>query len=246
MQFLGPKLEEVRLDLVRRLREQRKSEVARRLQQVANEIAKVLNEDFLSIRQRLGLIRAASSQTAGATGSSLGRVDLGGAEPGQWVEGSSEPGSTKNPTTRSGQGQGRGREAPNIPRAGSPDPAGERAVDPAGGEGTRPRPRGGFQVAYENLGVEEDRSRYDPNTLRILINLDHPAVKEALGDGSTSDVSFLRLSYEVAFSEYAIALGYETMRDDPEIPPDDLLYEIRTSLNRVSRSASALYRTRDT
>jgi hypothetical protein len=96
-------------------------------------------------------------------------------------------------------------------------------------------------VSYENLGQEDDRSRYDPNTLRILINLDHPAVREALGDGTTTDVSFLRLSYEIAFSEYAIALGYETMRDDPDIPPDDLLYEIRTSLNRVSRSAAALY-----
>lgn len=52
---------------------------------------------------------------------------------------------------------------------------------------------------------------------------------------------FKRLSYEVAFSEYAMALGYETAREDPNIPPDDLLY-LGASLNRVSVAAAWLYR----
>jgi len=49
------------------------------------------------------------------------------------------------------------------------------------------------------------------------------------------------LSYELAFTEYALALGYEMANRDPDIPSDDLLYEIRASLNRVSAAAASLY-----
>jgi len=83
---------------------------------------------------------------------------------------------------------------------------------------------------------------YDSSALTILINLDHLVVAAALGDGNVEDPGFKRLSYEVAFSEYAMALGYETAREDPDIPADDLLYEVRASLNRVSVAAASLYR----
>ena len=35
---------------------------------------------------------------------------------------------------------------------------------------------------------------------------------------------------EIAFSEYAMALGYELLNKDPNMPADDLLYEFRSSL----------------
>ena len=54
--------------------------------------------------------------------------------------------------------------------------------------------------------------------------------------------TFRRLSYEIAFSEYSMALGYEMAQHDPDIPAYDLLYEIRATLNRVSTSAASLYR----
>jgi hypothetical protein len=78
-----------------------------------------------------------------------------------------------------------------------------------------------------------------------LINLDHPAVKNALrsANGSTDDASFKRLSYELAFTEYALALGYEMTNRDPAMPADDVLYEIRVALNRVSVAAADLYST---
>ena len=78
--------------------------------------------------------------------------------------------------------------------------------------------------------------------MRILINLDHPVVAAALGDGGEEEPSFRRLSYEIAFSEYAMALGYEMAKRDSQIAADDLLYEVRFTLNRVSVAAAALYR----
>ncbi len=83
---------------------------------------------------------------------------------------------------------------------------------------------------------------YDPPTLTILINLDHALVSAALGDGNVEDTTFRRLSYEIAFSEYAMGLGYEISKQDPNIPADDLLYEVRSTLNRISTAAVALYR----
>ena len=53
---------------------------------------------------------------------------------------------------------------------------------------------------------------------------------------------FRRLSYEIAFSEYAMGLGYEVFKQDPNIPADDLLYEVRSTLNRVAAAAASLYK----
>jgi hypothetical protein len=97
-------------------------------------------------------------------------------------------------------------------------------------------------VEYRNLGASIERSRYEPVTLSILINLDHAVVKAALADGKVEDPTFRRLSYEIAFSEYAMALGYEMLREDPNLPGDDVLYEVRSSLNRIAAAAAALYR----
>jgi hypothetical protein len=78
--------------------------------------------------------------------------------------------------------------------------------------------------------------------LAILINLDHPLVSAALGDGGTEDLAFRRLSYELAFTEYAMALGYEVSEQDPNIPADDLLFEVKSTLHRISTAAVDLYR----
>ena len=53
---------------------------------------------------------------------------------------------------------------------------------------------------------------------------------------------FRRLCYEIAFSEYSMGLGCEIVKQDPNIPADDLLYEVRSCLNRVAAAAVALYR----
>jgi hypothetical protein len=132
---------------------------------------------------------------------------------------------------------------PSVQARGILDPLGDNAVDPVGGvDGKQRRPRGGFKVEYKNLGKNVERSMYDPTALTILINLDHPLVVAALGDGHVEDTTFRRLSYEIAFSEYAMGLGYEISKQDPNIPADDLLYEVRSTLNRISSAAVALYR----
>jgi len=242
--FIGSKLEEVRAALVRRSREARKTEQARRLAAEADKIAEILNEDFRKISERLHQIRAASSRKGAARSQAATRAADN--EPDEWTRGVEAPGVlVKTPPKQpnpSPEAQPP-RPTPQVQPRGHPDALGDNAVDPVGGrEGNRRRPQGGFRVEYRPLGGDAERSVYDPITLTIIINLEHPLVMAALGDGHVEDTTFRRLSYEMAFSEYAMGLGYELSQQDPNMPPDDLLYEVRSTLNRISTAAVALYR----
>jgi hypothetical protein len=238
--FLGSKLDEVRQEQVRSSREAHKSEQMRRLAQEADRIADFLNQDFRYLRERLDQIRAASA-SKGLAKSLFGSSADGGTSDSAWEKGTLERGHVEQSRRDSGAGQGPGRKAPDIAAAGQPDAAAKQSVDPAGGEGSKRRSRGGFEVRYESLGRDEQRSKYDRSSLAILINLDHSAVANALKSTGSQDPVFKRLSYEIAFSEYAMALGYELARQDPDMPADDLLYEVRATLNRVSKAAASLY-----
>lgn len=242
--FIGSKLEEVRKLQVQKLREAQKTEEARRLTVEARRIAEILNEDFKRVMGRLNDIRSASAKPGGV-GAHFGDSSQSGDEDGVWVEGTTIPGVLEVPSGRDAPAVNlaRGRPDPGVGREGHPKEHGEAAVDPAGGRGIKTRhPRGGFSVDFRHLGDDSDRSKFDRTSLSILINLDHPVVKSALRGGKVEDVSFRRLAYEIAFTEYSVALGYEMAEQDPDIPADDLLYEVRSTLNRVSVSAAPLYR----
>lgn len=239
--FIGSKLEEVRKQQVQKLRAAQKTEEARRLSVEAQRIAEILNKDFKAVIGKLRDIRSASARP-GDLSAHFGDSALADTEEGVWVEGSTTPGDLEA-SEGGNKGAKTGRPDPNIGRRGKPNDDGESAVDPVGGTGkNQHRPRGGFNVDFRNLGEEADRSKYDRTSLTILINLDHPVVKNALrSGGGVEDLNFRRLSYEIAFTEYSVALGYEMAEQDPDIPADDLLYEVRTTLNRISTSAASLY-----
>jgi hypothetical protein len=238
--FIGSKLEEVRLEQVRLSREANKTEQMRRLSQEAEKISEFLNRDFEQLRDRLQQIRAAAS-SRGPTRSLFGSDPAGSESKDQWQKGTQERGTVEEASSSKVTGKGTGRHAPDVPSEAKLDPKGEQSVDPVGGNGSRQRPRGGFRVSYKNMGREQPRSEYDRTGLAILINLDHPAVANALKNSSSEDPIFKRLSYEIAFSEYAMALGHEFIRQDPDMPADDLLFDVRATLNRVARSAAPLY-----
>lgn len=238
--FIGSKLEEVRHILLEQEAAARKSEEARRLQNASDQIAELINSDYEDQQRKLAQIRSATAR-GGMTGAA-GEGFPGGDEPSAWVQGTSLPGTIpdREPSVQP-HTVGVPRKA-DVPRHGEPDDQGVDPLDPVGGEGARRRPRGGFTVKFRNLGEDQDRSRYDMERKTIYINLDHPAVVAALGSGGVEETTFRRLSYEIAFTEYAIAIGWEISQLDPDTPADDLLYEIRSSHERVARAAADLYR----
>jgi hypothetical protein len=238
--FVGSKLEQVRQELVANERDAREQEEARRLAKHADDLADVLNEDFVSQMQRLRDIRAATSRS-GSAAALQGAGAGGDQEPDLWTEGLDQPGELEPPKPDAGEGEGDGRPPPVIPKVGHPVEDGDAVVSPAGGEGQRKRPRGGFSVHFRDLGEDEDRSMYDSNGMAIIINKQHPVVAAALRREGIESISFRRLSYEIAFSEYAIALSYEMVNRDPAMPADDVLYDIRATLKRITRAAAPLY-----
>lgn len=246
IQFIAPKLDEVRRTQVRKLREIKKTEDARRLSKLADQIAQMLNDDFRHVASRLHDIRSASSH-AGPISSRFGGTRDTGQEEEGFVQGVDQPGDVDEQELSPNEPADprpnpEPRPAPNIQVAGTPEANGQASVDPSGGTGKKRNPRGGFSVDYRNLGAEGDRSKYDPVSLSILINLDHPVVSAALGNAGVEDLTFRRLSYEIAFSEYSIAFGYEKARIDPDMPPEDVLFEVRSTLNRISTKAASFYR----
>ena len=68
LSFIGSKLEEVRQELVRAIKEARKTEQARRLSAGAQQIAEIINRDFNDVRERFRDIRSASARPGSAEG----------------------------------------------------------------------------------------------------------------------------------------------------------------------------------
>ena len=91
------------------------------------------------------------------------------------------------------------------------------------------------------MGVDSYRAQYFPDQRTIYINLDHPQLAAAKGQSTVEDPVFRRLAYEIAFSEYAIALASELAARDEYIDPTDPIVDIRETLNRVARRGASLY-----
>ena len=93
------------------------------------------------------------------------------------------------------------------------------------------------------MGEEANRATYVSEERTIFINLDHPQVKNARGAAVVDDPLFRRLAYEVAFTEYALALTSELANRDEFPDAQEALYEVRAIMNRVARKSASLYAT---
>jgi len=228
--FMAACMEKVRNLLVANLQQAEDDLLHQKLAKEANRITEILNEDFDYLKlEALNSVPRSSAPT-GSAGNG-------------YVSGSAEPGNIYSPNVAGGNDSLPREEEPTFADISSPgqsNPDGLDTVDP--GLNRSNRRSSGFNVQYRNLGETHDRSLYEKSTLTIVINEDHPVLKAALISSSVDDPVFRRLSYEIAFSEYAFAVGYELLDRDSLYPGDDLLFDVRETLNRVSKSAANLYR----
>jgi hypothetical protein len=242
MAFVGSEVEKLRKQLVAEERERKASEDARRLAKQAEEIAKVINEDFSEFRQRVAKARAKAGK-----GQDLGPdQNLGRESDDDFIFGNQEAAEVVGPFGQLGA-EGSGGGGGGEPRRLNPDV--QRGVDTsprkgrtAGGpKATRRTPHGGFSIDFRNMGEMENRAKYDRDDRQIVINLDHPQFAAALGFGTIEDLTFRRLAYEVAFSEYALALALELAQRNEYMDVTDPIVDIGETLNRVARRAASLY-----
>ena len=244
--FIGTSLETIRKKLVSQKREDLKTEASKQLKEQADKIAELLNNDFKELNDKILEIRSSTSSFGKSSAKASSDEDHS-AEDG-WVSGIEERGVLEGSIipeldpSKPDNDDIKDKNS-NEPTAGHKDDLGNAAVDPlSSGENKKTkRPRGGFQVQYENLGKDEDRAIYTADKGVFIVNLDHPLVKSAFDSLGINDIGFQRLSHEIIFSEYALALANMAAVDDPDIPADDVIYDARETLNRISVKSALLY-----
>ena len=240
--FIGQKIDLVRRELVNQEKERKASEEAKKLQKRADEIAKVINEDFIDFRARVAKARAKSG-----VGTDLGKrkglnggmdkdlLSYGSEYKGKIIDDIGGPGSKG--------GKRRGGEKPRTLgpiMEPTTDPEGKKG-SPIGEQDNRYSYRGGFSVQFKPMGKDENRALYVRDERAIYINIDHPQLALAKGDDTIENPIFLRLAYEVSFSEYAIALAHELNENQEYLDTSDPIIAIRETINRIARKAAYLY-----
>jgi len=240
--FIGEKVEELRRELVATENKRKRDEEAKKLAQQAEDIAKIINDDFDDFRKQLMKVKA-----RGGYGSDYSNnLQKGGGEDNDFVLGSEVPAEIISPTGGPGQigswGGGNGEQPRNLgPLIKATEKAPEKKGRTIGGQGNKYKRRGGFQVKFKNMGSETYRAKYVGEERTIYINIDHPQLQAAKGLGPITDPAFKRLAYEVAFAEYSVALASEMANHDYYIDPTDPIYDIRETLNRIARKGAMLY-----
>jgi hypothetical protein len=218
-------LHEVARELIEEEKERKASDEAKRLAKQAHELENLLNRDFRSLEMELERIRrvarirdrAVIEELVPGLGTVQTDYQIGGPEHGDGTR---------------GELAGLGEEE----RPGSSILAGSEMGSP-GKMSERKQPQSTFHVDYRREQERSPRSHYESESRTIVINLDHPQIARSAREGGGIDgKQFQEMTREVAFVEYAIALGYEKLRLDEFYDSSDTLLDIRDTINRVSRA----------
>lgn len=235
-------VETLRQELVERENVRKRAEEAEKLQSQADEIARLINQDYLESSKRFRREEADAGR-----GDDL-RKAIRETEIGEelFVPGGDEPASP----IADDQILDSDTDRPIGPEPREPEVAVEPSTpDEAETSGhTQPatpskrHPSGGFKVQFRENGAESTRAFYEKETRIIYLNLDHPQLVAAKGDGETDEPTFMRLSYEIAFTEYAIGLAKDYADNQYYSDFDEPLFDIRDRIDRLARRASEVFR----
>lgn len=240
--FISQKVESVRRELAEAERKRKVGEEAKKLSKQAAEIAQILNDDFSANQERIAKAKARAGLGADAgpqvkpSGEGDDTLISGDEVRATVVAPADTPEQPSGPSTP--QGGDAALERPAVEAGGADDP---KQGQNAGSAGNKTRSSGGFSVKFEAMGAEEYRAKYQRDERAIYINLDHPQFVAALTLGSLEDTTFRRLSYEVAFTEYSMALAFEKAAVGDYLDADEPIDDIRRTLHRVSLKGAALY-----
>jgi hypothetical protein len=237
--FIGRNVEALRQELVTEERRRRADAEVRKLQAQADEIARLINEDYQEFRRRFQ--RQARSPVPGAGGQlnrpapegELGMFE-GEAAPAEIDAAEGAPSAGEHGTGGAGPG-----DAGPVLRPPADDTA-ETTGTPAPAAPSSSRRGGGFRVEYRANGADNLRASFVSDSQTIFINMDHPQVAGARPQDEDGDLYFRRLSFEIAFTEYALAFQGMMVRDGHYLDPGEPLTELRSQLDKLVRKAAAL------
>lgn len=237
--WISQELEKVRQTLVQEEKERRKSEQAKKLEQEAQRMADILNDDFKNLMIDLEVSRR-------ITGKSKSRTDESDSSQGTILPGNGDQNSEWQQT---GQPYGNGHRGKNPPGEGDLPregptllPGVSKGLPKESADSGSKRRSGLFSIEFVNSTVDYPRSQYKRDEHKILINLDHPQVALALkeGDGSQDSRHFLAMVYEVAAVEYAQTIPFERIQQGEQVDAADALFAVGDTVDRVTRRFAAV------
>ncbi len=243
LRFVGVNLERIRKELEKQDRERRQSEDQKKLERQASKIAELINKHFKEWSSKLKNTMA----RAGTGRDILPASDEAPDKVAGTVFGN------ELPAILTGFGNGEGNPSPD-PAA--PDPKSlapkVKLVDDApeklakkDSSAPKKRVAGGFHVAFEKIGANEKRAKYDRDMRTIFINLEHPRIAMELQNSSArvavDDPNFLRMAYEIAFTECAIVLAQELSQIQWYMDPQDALVDLRQHIDELSKAFAAMW-----
>lgn len=232
--WISNELELVRRQIEKEEQKRRKTREAKELAKEASRFAEILNTDFSEVELELERARSKAAQPGAGISDETPNSD------GILLPGSGEE---TTPWQQAGNEHGNGTTGDNVspgeePRPGpSIIPGNETGSRKRQNDGSKRRRRATFSVEHENAGTEQDRSRYDRDTKTIYINLDFPWIASAFeaGNHQVTNQQFQQICFEVAAVEYAMAIQFEKIEQFEFISPEDPLYEVGETINRVMR-----------
>jgi len=219
-------LREVGRELEEQEKERRTSEEAKQLAKQARDLERLLNDDFRSLQMQLDRIRRVAhtrqqeltNDVLPGTGTQQTEYQMGGPEHGEGSRGDLAGGGEQE-------------------RPGASLLTGEE-LGSAGRVSEQRQKQSTFHVEYRHEERQSPRSHYESDSRTIVINLDHPQVaRAAQASGGIDGKQFQEMTHEIAFVEYAIALGHEKLNRDEFYSGSDALFDMRDTINRVSRVA---------
>lgn len=241
LKWIDQCVQEVVQELEKETRAKLDKEAMKKLEQTAQELEDVLNEDFSAI-----MVDLESSPTVGGVGSIESGVLDKSEGAATFVK--DEHGETGVLADKDGdvvilEAQGDGGHAtnptPDEPDRGKISDDGDQAREIAA-SGEKKKPRGGFKIEYVNEGADAFRAKFVRETMTIKVNMDYP---ELAIFKDKEDPRFKALSGEIAFSEYAVAtvtFKVEYGHVDVANTAYDALIEYRRTVNRLGRKLAPL------
>lgn len=237
--WISQEIEKVRQKLIQEERERRKTEQAKKLEQEAQRIADILNEDFKNLMIDLEVSRRISGKSKSKTddiSSSQGAIlPGGGSENSEWQQSGQPHGSGHGGKNPPGEG--------DTPRDGPSLIPGSSQGSPKEAKDSGSKRRSGlFSIEFVNSTSEYQRSKYKRDEHKILINLDHPQIAFALREGGGSQESrlFLSMVYEVAAVEYAQAIPFERIQQGEQVDAAEALFDVGYTIDRITRRFSSI------
>lgn len=204
--FIGPNVEKVRKELVEENNKKKQTEKAKKFQKLEDELQKKINSHFQKykdkIRMRVNRISDGNTGVAQAFNSNLDTPN-GFLSIGDELEAIINYENNILNFPDKNQLVSKKRNKNDLIE----NKKEKKRAKKVNGEGKNKSSGGSsFKVEYRENGKEASRAKFIQDSNTVFINTDHPYIKEIEKESKEDNTLFKKITYDIAFTEYAFGL----------------------------------------